>query len=378
MRRVLLVVILGAVIVVGTLIIPGGRASAETVSCGITEITFTTGGGHIIPSISGDGTRIAFQSDRDLTGNNADSNLEIFLYDATTSTFTQVTDTTGGVTTLPSLSGNGTRIAFVSNQFSGGNPDANPEIFLYDTFTGGITEVTFTTGGFSAGPSLSDDGTRIAFHSNRDLTGGNADANVEIFLYDATTSSFTQVTDTTGGNSDLPSISGDGTRIAFESDRFANLGNADGNIEIYLASCLSPQPPSSADLLVSQSADKTSVKQGDTLTYTVTVGNSGPNGAANVVVNDTLSSGVAFVSAQANKGSFTTPPVNQTGTVTWNLGSVANGDQEAAQIQVTVMIRGKDTITNTATISSSTLDPNPANNSSFLSTTVQPGGGKKK
>jgi hypothetical protein len=62
--------------------------------------------------------------------------------------------------------------------------------------------------------------------------------------------------------------------------------------------------------------------------------------------------------------------------VTWNLGNLQNGDQEAAQIQVTVITCGKTTVTNTATASSSTTDPNPGNNSSSLTTTVQRGGKK--
>ncbi len=94
------------------------------------------------------------------------------------------------------------------------------------------------------------------------------------------------------------------------------------------------------------------------------------------MIKDTLSSGATFVSAHANKGCLASPPVGQTGAVTWNLGNLQNGDQEAAQIQVTVIIRGKTTITNTATVSSSTTDPNPGNNSSSLTTTVQPGGKK--
>jgi uncharacterized repeat protein (TIGR01451 family) len=84
-----------------------------------------------------------------------------------------------------------------------------------------------------------------------------------------------------------------------------------------------------ADLLVSLGVDKTSVKQGEQLTYTITVHNFGPHTAANVVINDTLSSGSTFVSAQANRGNFTTPAPNQTGTVTWNLGNLSNGDAKA-------------------------------------------------
>ena len=72
------------------------RVSADSVSCGINEITFTTGGLNQSPVINSDGTRIAFQSDHDLTGGNPDVNREIFLYDTTTNGFTQVTNTTGG------------------------------------------------------------------------------------------------------------------------------------------------------------------------------------------------------------------------------------------------------------------------------------------
>jgi uncharacterized repeat protein (TIGR01451 family) len=68
-----------------------------------------------------------------------------------------------------------------------------------------------------------------------------------------------------------------------------------------------------ADLMVSQAVDKTSVKQGELLTYFVRVQNLGHDDAANVVVNDVLSSGVTFVEARGNKGSFTAPPSGRDG-----------------------------------------------------------------
>ena len=351
----------------------------DTTTNSFTQITNTIGGANITPSINSDGTRIAFTSNRNLTGGNGDSNPEIFLCDTTTNSFTQVTNTTVGNNFQPAINSGGTRIAFLSTSFS-----VDSEVFLFDSTTGGISQITFSTGRVINEPSINSDGTRIAFGSDRDFTGGNADGNHEIFLFDTTTNSFTQVTDTTQTtlnhlSNDQVAINGDGTRIAFRSDRFANIGNADGNREIFLAACLFPPPPppaTFADLLISQSADKSTVRQGDRLTYTITVKNFGPDSAIGAVVNDTLSSGVTFVSAQANKGTFAAPPVGQTGTVTWNLGNLQNGDQEAAQIQVTVITRGKTTITNTAAASSSTTDPNPGNNSSSLTTTVQPGGKK--
>src|SRR6266700_2018442 len=100
---------------------------------------------------------------------------------------------------------------------------------------------------------------------------------------------------------------------------FASVPNAPGgdgsDIGAFELQTLCP-----ADLLLSLGADKTSVKQGDQLTYTITVQNFGPGDASSVVVNDTLSSGTTFVSAQANVGRFTTPPAGQTGVVTWYLG----------------------------------------------------------
>lgn len=143
-----------------------------------------------------------------------------------------------------------------------------------------------------------------------------------------------------------------------------------------------PPPLPQADVLVSLGMDKTSVKQGELLTYTITVLNFGPEVAANVVVNDTLSSGSTFVSANANKGNFTAPPKNQTGVVTWILGDMENGDTEAAELVVTVIVKGKTTITNTASVTTDSEDPNLGNNIASITTSVgsgvSGGGGKKK
>ena len=88
-----------------------------------------------------------------------------------------------------------------------------------------------------------------------------------------------------------------------------------------------------ADLMVSQTVDKTSVKQGELLTYFVRVQNLGPQTAPNVVVNDVLPSGVTFVEARNNKGSITAPPKGETSTVTWRLGDILSQANEVAEIR---------------------------------------------
>lgn len=133
-----------------------------------------------------------------------------------------------------------------------------------------------------------------------------------------------------------------------------------------------------ADLMISQSVDKTNVKQGELITYSIRVQNLGPETAPDVVVNNLLSSGVTFVEARHNKGSHTAPPHGETGTVTWYIGDMLDQGDEVAEIVVTVLVRGKTTITNTATVAADVFDPNEANNSAAITVSVGAGGGKPK
>ena len=97
-------------------------------------------------------------------------------------THTQITNSSSGTNSNASISVGGTRIAFISSSdLTSGNADGNEEIFLW-TSGSGFSQITSTTGGFNIDPSINGDGTRIAFRSNRDLTGGNADLNAEIYL----------------------------------------------------------------------------------------------------------------------------------------------------------------------------------------------------
>ena len=107
-----------------------------------------------------------------------------------------------------------------------------------------FTQITNSTLGGNFDPSINADGTRIAFNSDRDLTGSNADGNCELFLW-TSGSGFTQITNTTGGCNEVPSINSDGTRIAFETDRDltpGSPGNVDGNVEIFLTGNTSDPP----------------------------------------------------------------------------------------------------------------------------------------
>jgi uncharacterized repeat protein (TIGR01451 family) len=125
-----------------------------------------------------------------------------------------------------------------------------------------------------------------------------------------------------------------------------------------------------ADLGITMSASANSVFAGGVLTYTLTVSNSGPNQADNVVVSDTLPLQSSFTSASASQGTAT----QFGGQVQANLGSIAVGG--SATITVVIQPTGAAAVagsmTNVASVSSSEIDVNSANDSASNTTTVNP------
>lgn len=114
--------------------------------------------------------------------------------------------------------------------------------------------------------------------------------------------------------------------------------------------------PSTADLAISKTSGSGVVTPGTNVTYTITVTNGGPATATGVSVVDTLPAGVTFVSATPSQGTC-----SGTGPVTCSLGSLTNGATATISLVVQSAATG-GSITNTATVSSTTTDPNPANN----------------
>ncbi|MGD0086976.1 MAG: hypothetical protein ABSC24_07580, partial [Verrucomicrobiota bacterium] len=120
---------------------------------------------------------------------------------------------------------------------------------------------------------------------------------------------------------------------------------------------------SSADLGVTKTGP-TNVYGGANFSYTITVTNSGPAAASNVVASDVLPTNVVFVSAS---GGGTT----NAGVANWVLGTLASGTTTNVTITVKAPVSGA--VTNNATITSTTADPNSANNtSSPVVTSVTP------
>ncbi len=127
-------------------------------------------------------------------------------------------------------------------------------------------------------------------------------------------------------------------------------------------------PPPSADVTLAAQAQPNPVTVGQTLDDTFTVTNNGPDQADGVSLSDTLPNGVTFQSVATTKGTC-----SGTTTITCNLGPLINGEQESVSVEFQPTQAGSTN--NSASVSSTTSDPNLANNSATASASVNLGAG---
>ena len=117
----------------------------------------------------------------------------------------------------------------------------------------------------------------------------------------------------------------------------------------------------SADLGVALTVLPNPVLAGQNLTYTATVTNKGPALATSVTLTDALPASVTFVSASPGC-------VNLGGKVVCNIGTLPSGG--VTNFTVVVTPTAGVPITNSLAVASSTPDPNTANNTATIVTTV--------
>lgn len=199
-------------------------------------------------SISGDGSYVAFQSDADdLVANDFNGVTDVFLHELSTGITTRVStdsaglEAVGGNSGAPSLNHDGQVIAFSSYATNLIPADTNglSDVFVHELSSGLTTLVSANLSGnvgsgFSQIPSISDDGTLVAFESSAsDLVNSDGNFATDVFVRDLNGGSTTRVSvDDMGteGNdgSNSASISGDGLFVAFASQA-DNLIGADNN-----------------------------------------------------------------------------------------------------------------------------------------------------
>ncbi|HEX9984262.1 MAG TPA: DUF11 domain-containing protein [Thermoanaerobaculia bacterium] len=120
-----------------------------------------------------------------------------------------------------------------------------------------------------------------------------------------------------------------------------------------------------ADLVVTKSGPA-SANAGTDITYTLSIANNGPSDATNVVLSDPIPAGTTFVSLSQLTG----PTFACDNTINCTIATLVAGASATFELTLHVNPDAAGPISNTATGSSSTADPTPANSSSTTATAV--------
>jgi len=200
-----------------------------------------------LPSISANGRFVAFRSiATNLVPGDTNDRRDIFVRDLLTNTTTLVSASSNGdranaSSTLCYISADGRFVAFSSNASNlvPGDTNNSEDIFVRDTLANTTTRVSVSSTGNqgnqdSDDPSISADGRFVTFSSEAsNLVPGDTNNKEDIFVRDLSTNTTTRVSVDSAGNqvnsdSDYPSISANGQKVAFSSFA-ANLVPGDTN-----------------------------------------------------------------------------------------------------------------------------------------------------
>ncbi len=191
------------------------------------------------PAISADGQSVAFVSAAsNLAGADADGSRDVFVWRATTGTVERVSAAAAGEpanaeSLEPSISGDGSAVAFSSsanNLVPGPRRTSSTDVYVKDMRSGEVTlisrEERTSQGAGGSRPSISDDGTRVVFNAASALRDDDRNALWDIYLWQRGTPQLRRLSVTSTGAERnqgdesasrvvAPQISGDGKWVTF-------------------------------------------------------------------------------------------------------------------------------------------------------------------
>jgi uncharacterized repeat protein (TIGR01451 family) len=142
------------------------------------------------------------------------------------------------------------------------------------------------------------------------------------------------------------------------------------NFSIFLLLFLSVGVPTAlyadADLSLTKVATPETAAEGDTVVFTITATNNGPDPADGVSVVDPLPEGLTPISAEATQGSC-----SGDGTIDCALGSLSPG--ASVTVSIVALVNFLE-IGNSATVESDESDPDPSNNTAAATVSPAVGG----
>lgn len=202
-------------------------------------------------SISDDGRFVCFTSEAtNLVNGDSNGVTDVFrrdlLNDQTTRVSLRASDVQGnGASGRARISGSGFVVAFESSATNLVEFDTNDvkDVFVRDLNTSVTSRVSVDAGGFqvsgeSERPSLSEDGTIVAFDASSALVAGDTNNDTDVYVWDLGASTLSRASvgaagEQASGYSHLPDLSADGNLVVFSS-RSTTFGPATEQIRIYL------------------------------------------------------------------------------------------------------------------------------------------------
>jgi uncharacterized repeat protein (TIGR01451 family) len=131
-----------------------------------------------------------------------------------------------------------------------------------------------------------------------------------------------------------------------------------------------------ADISVTKTIEPGQINDGFGLTYRIVIANAGPEAASNVVFTDALPDHLYFMGIMEVPIGWTavTPPSYAPGTVTVSVPSLPSGASVTFRVGTAVLDSATGSVTNTATVRTSSVDPRPADNTSSATSPILPRG----
>lgn len=201
----------------------------------------------LMGEISDDGRWVTFTSDATtLVPGDTNGITDAFLRDMDSNSIVRVNEPAGGqatsVAVAATISGDGRYVAFHTREaILPVDTNTSNDVYRYDRVTGMHRLVSGAGIGSSQHPSLSTNGSVVAFHSSSsDLVAGDTNGTDDVFAWFAFNGSIARVSvDASGGQasgtSRHPSISGNGLSIGFESDASdLTLGDINNRDDIFV------------------------------------------------------------------------------------------------------------------------------------------------
>jgi uncharacterized repeat protein (TIGR01451 family) len=153
----------------------------------------------------------------------------------------------------------------------------------------------------------------------------------------------------------IPNVAGTLVDTATVTSDVADPDTSNNDALVTVTATASGDPGEEADLALALVADPHPVRVGDVLTYTLDVSNGGPSDAVGVVLSNALPAGVSLVSVETSQGSCT-----GTATLSCFFGTLTAGN--SAEVVIRVIPDQSGNLTDTASVTSGVVDPDPTNN----------------